>query len=389
MAFVPLSYNARSLVQRGSSTVLTVLGIAATVAVLAGMLSLQQGFATMFTSQGRDDLAVFLRQGATSEGESGFPRDRAQILIKETPEIATGADGQPLASAELFLAVRLFKLDGGETNVAIRGVQPRSFDVHGERLRIVEGQRFASGADEIIVGRALVGRIRDCRVGQVLMINTAPFRVAGVFDGPGQHRSEIWGDAERLMDALERPVFNRVLAKLRPDVDVAALAERQKADKRTPAKIVTERAYLESQTLALSATLIVLGSVLSLLMGTAAVFTGTNAMLASISARTREIGIMLALGFRPWALFASFLLEAALLGLIGGVAGCLLVLPLSGIETGTTNFQTFTEVAFAFRATPFALGIAVAFSVLLGLLGGAVPAWRAARLLPTHALRLA
>jgi putative ABC transport system permease protein len=389
MAFVPLSYNARSLVQRGSATALTVLSIAATVAVLAGMLSLQQGFSTMFTSQGRADLAVFLRPGATSEGESGLPRDRAQILVKETPEIDVGADGQPLASAELFLAVRLFKLDGGETNVAIRGVQPRSFDVHGERLRIIEGQRFAPGADEVIVGRALVGRLRDCHIGQVVTINTVPFRVVGVFEGPGQHQSEIWGDADRMMEALERPVFSRVLARLRPNTDVEALTERLKTDKRVPAKIATERAYLESQTLALSATLVVLGSVLSLLMGTAAIFTGTNAMLASIAARTREIGILLSLGFRPWALFVSFLLEAALLGLVGGVVGCLLVLPLSGIETGTTNFQTFTEIAFAFRATPLVLGISVGFSILLGLLGGAVPAWRAARMLPTRALRRA
>lgn len=387
MPLVPVSYNARSLWARGSATVMTVLSIAATVAVLAGMLSLQQGFATMFSANGRTDLAVFMRPGATSEGESSFPRSLAQILIKETPEIALGDDGQPLASGEIFLAVRLFKIDGGETNVAIRGVQQASFDVHGERLKIVEGRRFTPGNDEIVVGRSLVERIRDCRVDDVLTINTTPFRVVGVFDAEGPHNSEVWGDVDRLLEALERSNFSRVIARLKPDADVAALAERLDTDERVPAKVTTEREYLQSQTGVLSATLIVVGAFLSLIMGLAAVFTGTNAMLAAVTARTREIGIMLSMGFRPWALFLSFLGEAMLLGLVGGIVGCLLILPLNGIQTGTTNFQTFTEVSFGFRATPTVLITAVAFSLLLGLLGGAIPAWRAARMLPTEALR--
>lgn len=389
MALVPFSYNARSLWARGSSTLMTVLSIAATVAVLAGMLSLQQGFATMFASKGRTDLGVFLRPGATSEGESAFPRELADILMKATPEIQTGDDGRPLASGELFLAVRLAKMDGGETNVSIRGVQPRTFDVHGDRLQVVEGRRFTAGADELLIGKALVGRIRDCGVGDTLMINTTPFKVVGSFASTGQHESEIWGDADRMMEALERPGFSRVVAVLKPGTDVDALAARLKDDQRVPAKMLTERAYLTSQTSVLSGALIGVGAFLSLLMGLAAIFTGTNSMLASITARTREIGILLSLGFRPWALFVSFLAEAVLLGLIGGVVGCLMVLPLNGLQTGTTNFQTFTEVAFGFRATPTVLFWAIVFSLLLGLIGGALPAWRAARLRPTEALRRA
>jgi ABC-type lipoprotein release transport system permease subunit len=389
MARVPFSYNRRSLWARGSSTLLTVLSIGATVAVLAGMLALQQGFAVMFTERGRTDLAVFLRLGANSEGESAVPLDRAQIMIKGTPEIAEGADGQPLASAELFLAVRLFKADSAETNVALRGVQPRTFDIHGAQLRILSGRRFAPGADEVIVGRSLVGRLRDGRLGDVLMLNTTPFKVVGTFTATGQHDSEIWGDADRLREALERPMFSRVLAALRPGTDVEALAARLAEDKQTPAKVMTERAYLEAQTGALSGMFVAVGMLLGILMGVAAVFTGTNSMLAAVAARSREIGIMLALGFRPAALFVAFLLEAALLGLLGGALGCLLALPLNGIETGTTNMQTFSEVAFSFRITPFVLGTAVAFALLLGVLGGAVPAWRAARLVPTEALRRA
>jgi putative ABC transport system permease protein len=387
MALVPLSYNIRSLRERASSTVLTVLSIAATVAVLAGMFSLQQGFALMFAERGRTDLVVFLRPGATSEGESGFPRDRGDVLKKSLPEIAIGPDGQPLASAELFLAIRRFKLDGGETNVAFRGVQPETFAIHGDDIRIVAGRRFDAGADELIVGQGLVDRIRDCGVDDVLVVNTTPFRVVGTFASKGQHESEIWGDADRLRQALERPEYSRVIATLRSGTDVAKLAERLANDQQVPAKVMTERAYLQGQTTGLSATFIAVGLALSILMGIAAVFTGTNSMLAAVAARTREIGILLSLGFRPWAVFVSFLFEAMMLGLCGGIVGCLLVVPLNGIRTGTMNVQTFSEIAFAFRLTPFVLGSAVLFALLLGLFGGAWPALRAARLAPTEALR--
>lgn len=387
MALVPFSYNWRSLKARASSTSLTVLSIAATVAVLAFMLSLQQGFATMFAERGRTDLAVFLRPGANSEGESGFPRDRVDVLVKSLTEIQTDESGQPLASGEMFLAIRRFKRDGGETNVAFRGVQPATFAIHGDDFEITEGRNIQPGADELIVGASLVDRLRDCQLDDVLVVNTTPFRIVGHFVHKGPHASEIWGDAERLQEALERPAFSRVIAVLRPGTDIDALAQRLENDKRVPAKVLTERAYLVSQTSALSVTFVVIGTFLAVLMGIAAVFTGTNSMLAAVSARTHEIGILLSIGFRPHALFISFLLEAVLIGAIGGVVGCLLVLPLNGIQTGTMNMQTFSEIAFGFRITWVVLASAVGFAVLLGLVGGAVPAWRAARMTPTQALR--
>ena len=389
MTLVPISYTVRSLFVRKSSTFLTVASIGATVAVLAGLLSLQQGFATMFTEHGREDLAVFLRPGATSEGESSFPRDRADILIKGTSEIAEGPDGQPLASGELYLASRLFKIDGGETNVPLRGVQPASFLIQGGDLRIVEGRNFIPGSDEVIVGEPLVERIRNCRVGDVLTLNTTPFKVVGVFAGKGGYASEIWGDTDRMMTALERRSFSRIVAKLEPDADVEALAARLEDDKQVPAQVMTERVYLENQTAVLSGLFIGVGVALGLIMGLGAVFTGTNAMFSALSARTHEIGILVSLGFRPWAILIAFLLESTLLGLVGGVFGCLLALPLQGIRTGTMNMQTFSEVAFAFQITPTVLVAAVVFSLLLGLFGGLLPAIRAARMSPTEALRRA
>src|SRR5688572_26764698 len=172
---VPLTYNLRSLWVRRSATLLTVLGIAATVSVVSGVLALQQGFSTLYAQNGRDDLAVFLRPGATNEGDSSFRRDKGLQLIKTVPEIATGADGAPLASMECYLAVRRFRTGGNgtqETNVPIRGVQQATFTLREGDLRVVAGRRFEPGTDEIMVGAKLVDRIRNCQLGDVLTLNT-------------------------------------------------------------------------------------------------------------------------------------------------------------------------------------------------------------------------
>lgn len=387
MKLVPIRYNLRSLLVRRGPTVLTILGIAATVATVAGVLALQQGFRSLYAEAGRDDLAVVLRPGATAEGTSMFTREGATRIVKSTPEFALGNDGQPLASLECFLAVRRFRVDGGETNVPLRGVQPATFALRGDEVRIRDGRNLVPGADEVIVGSAITGRIRDCGLGDVLTINVTPFKVVGVFESDGPFGSEIWGDYDRMAAALERMGPNRVIAKLVPGADVEALDTRLRADKQTSAAVQTERRYLTSQTEFLSAILIALGSILGFVMGLAAIFTATNTMLSAVGARTYEIGILSATGFRGFPIFLSFLFESVLLGVIGGVLGALLVLPLNGLETGTTNFQTFTEVAFGFRITPTVLVTAVLFSLFLGVVGGTLPAWRAARMRPTEALR--
>lgn len=387
MALVPLQYTFGSIWHRRGATALAVMSIAATVAVLSGMLCLQQGFLGVQTQGGRTDLAVFMRPGANSEGESAFDKERAQIVLKETPEFATGADGAPLAAAEMFLAVSLPKTDGGKTNVPMRGVMPATFAVHGDDVRIVEGDNLTPGTDEIIVGRSIKDRIQNCHVGDVLTVNMTPFTVVGVFEARGSHNSEIWGDVDRMRSALKFEHYNRIIGVLKPGVDAKDVHERLINHPRAPAKVVNEKDYLSSQTGMLSGLLGAMGGFLAFLMGIGAIFTGTNAMLSLVTARTHEIGILLSTGFRPWAIFVSFLLEAALLGLAGGIVGCILVLPLNGMQTGTTNFQTFTDIAFAFQFTPTVLGSALVTAVLLGVVGGAFPAFRAARLTPTQALR--
>ena len=384
---VPISYNLRSLWVRKSATLLTVIGIGSTVAVLAGILSLQQGFERLYSENGREGVGVFLRPGATNEGDSQFSAERAEELKKTLPEIATNAAGEPLASEECFLAVRRFKVEGGETNVPIRGVEQKTFEIRAEEISISQGSNFTPGSDEVIVGAKLLGHIRGAEIGEVIVLNTTPFQVVGVLESDGPFSSEIWGDLNRMQEALSRPNANRVIAQLVPGTDIPALAKRLEDSKQYPAKLLSEREYLSSQTQAFTLILKFLAGFLGLVMGVAAIFTATNTMLSAIASRTREIGILLACGFRPFSIFLSFVFESLLLGLIGGLVGCLMVLPINGIETGTTNFQTFTEVAFAFRVTSDVLIQAVTFAVILGLIGGAFPAMRAALLSPTEALR--
>lgn len=402
---VPFSYSLRSLFVRRSATLLTMLGIGATVAIVSGVLALQQGFHTMFTSGGRQDIAVFLRPGATNEGDSQFSRDRGLKLIKSMPEIQTGEQG-PLAAMEAYLAVLLPPVRGGLTNVPLRGVQPMTFTIRKDEIRIVQGTNFTPGHDELIVGSRLVDRIENCHLGDVITLNKTPFKVVGVFEHAGQFGGEIWGDLDRLLTAMGRYGPNRVIAQLNPDTDLGApdpievmfkdeppepaegsIAARMLKDTEVPAKVYTEKQFLASQTVMLSFMLGGLSFALGLIMGIAAVFTATNTMSSAVASRTHEIGILLALGYRPFPIFLSFLFEALVLGLLGGLVGCLLTLPFNGIQAGTMNFQTFTEMAFAFRVNAVVLGVAVVFSLLLGLVGGAWPAWRAARLSPTAAMR--
>lgn len=402
---VPFRYSLRSLLVRRSATLLTMVGIGATVAIVAGILALQQGFHYMFTSGGREDVAVFLRPGASNEGDSQFSYDRGLKLIKSMPEIETGAQG-PLAAMEAYLALLLAPVRGGLTNVPLRGVQPMTFEIRKQELKIVEGRNFVPGHDELIVGSRLVGRIANCQIGDVLTLNKTPFTVVGVFEHTGQFGGEIWGDLDRLLTAMGRYGPNRVIAQLKPGTKLGSpdpsrvmfsddpplpeegsIAARLLADTDVPAKVYTEKQFLESQTVFLTFILTFLSAALALIMGTAAVFTATNTMLSAVAGRTHEIGILLALGYRPIPIFISFLFEALVLGLLGGLVGCVLTLPFNGLKAGTMNFQTFTEMAFAFRVTGPVLFVAVFFSLVLGLIGGAWPALRAALMKPTAAMR--
>lgn len=385
---VPLQYPIRSLLVRWQASILSALGIAMTIAVLCGVFALRAGFESLHARTGAENVAVYLRAGATSEGESGISLESVNTY-KVRPEIALDERGQPLAAGETYLALFLNKMgEGGLVNVPIRGVEPASFAIHGDQLRILPGGRsFNFGADEIVVGKPTSERIRDCHLGATLIINVTPFKVVGIFEHEGAYRSEIWGDVDRIAAALERPMRQRVIARLKPGTDVSALQDEIEGDKRLPSKLMTERGYFAAQTNVLGGVLGILGSLLAGILGLAAVLGAANTMLASVGARTHEVGVLRSIGFGRFAILAAFLLEAALIGLAGGIIGCLLVLPLNGLETGTMNWNTFTESAFAFRVDAPLLTTAIVLSIVLGLLGGLVPAWRASRLKPVEAMR--
>jgi putative ABC transport system permease protein len=387
MAFVPIKYPLRSIAVRWSPVLFSAFGIACTVGVLTAILALREGFVSLFKDTVPADLLIYLRPGATSEGESVIRRETAEIIKKERPEIARDADGSPLAAAETFLALFLEKVEGGFTNVPLRGVEPASIKLAGTELRLIEGRLFNFGANEVIVGQPSSERMKNCRIGEELLVNTTPFKVVGVFEHDGPYRSEVWGDVERLMQALDRPFFQRVIARTLPSIDVENVAAEVEKDKRVSAKLMTLRAYLAGQKSMLGGTLLVLGVILGTIMGVAAILGATTTMLASVGSRTREVGMLIAIGFGRFPIFLAFLFESLLIGFVGGLLGCAAVLPFDGLETGTTNFQTFTESAFAFRITPAILTTSLLIAVALGVFGGCIPAWRASRLAATVALR--
>jgi len=384
---VPIRYPMRSVTVRWRSSLFSAAGIACTVAVICGILALRTGFMQLYTQAGSDDIIVYMRPGATSEGSSGIRLEQARILKNERAEIQRGDDGRPLAAAEVYLAINVARIGGGTTNVPIRGIEDATVAIQGDAFRLVEGRMLVFGSDEIVVGAPVSGRIENCRVGDTMVVNITPFKVVGVFEHDGAYSSEIWGDVDRVATALQRPHRNRVVARLRSEASMEDIRAELEQDKRVPAMVMTEREYLDSQKDVLGTTFTVLAVIIGGIMAIAAVLGATTNMLASIGSRSSEVGILLSLGFSRLAIFLTFVVESLLIGMIGGIAGAFAVIPFDGLETGTTNFQTFTEVSFAFTVTPSLLSTAMVISVFLGLIGGVVPSWRASRMVPTDALR--
>lgn len=383
---LPLSYSLRNVTVRRASALLTALGIAMTVAVFAGVFSLHNGFKQIYKPLGREDIGIYLRQGARSEGESGLTQDQVRI-IKTRPEVARDDSGAPLAAAEMFLAVYMEKSGGGLTNVPLRGIEPMTLQIHENDLVIEDGRWPNFDANEVVVGAPLTRRMKDCKLGDKLMLNVTEFEVVGVYRHDGALGSEVWGGVERMMQALERPVFQRVAARMKPETDFEAVATELSQDARTPAGFFSEREYLTMQAGALGNALFYVGIGLTVIMSFAAVLGAVNTMLASIGSRTHEIGVLLAIGYPRFSIFLAFLFESMIIGVIGGILGLFILVPVNGIETGAMNWDTFTDVTFAFRMSPALVAVSVGVAILLGLIGGALPALRASLMKPVDAIR--
>ena len=384
---LPLSYNVRNLRQRWQVTLLAIFGIALVVTVFVFLAAMSSGFRIALRSTGRDDNAIVLQKGSTSELGSGLERGKAGILMVDS-RIARDKEGQPLSSGEILSVANLKRLDGGEVNVTIRGVSARTFDVRGG-IRIVRGRVFTPGLAEIVVGARIADRF-GYQVGTKVKLAKQEWDVVGVFASEGSgFESEVWGDLSVLQEPLKRTGgFQAVVVRLQDPTTLEAFKKTWEEDPQLQVTVQQERKFYEDQAGPTAAALMGLAVFVSVVMGVGAVFGAMNTMYAIVAARTREIGTLRALGFSRRSILFSFVTESVFLALIGGLLGCVLALPANGV-TSATGGANFSEIAFAFRITPIALLVGMAFALAMGIIGGLLPASRAARMGITTALRSA
>ena len=384
---LPLSYNVRNLRVRWQVTLLAVMGIALVVAALAVLMAMSEGFATALRSTGRTDNAIVVQRGSGSELTSGVPIDQRNLIIVDE-RVARGQDGQPLMSPEWVVVLNLPKQDGQPTNVTLRALTQKAFEVRGG-IEIVGGRTFTPGLDEVIVGRKLVDRLQGVGLGKKVKYQRKEFNVVGVFASQGgAFESEIWGDFDVLGQEFQRGAgSNSLVVRMKDPSQIPALDRWIRAQPQMQLQAVEEREYYEDQAGPLARALRALAMFVAFVMGIGAVFGAMNTMYAIVAQRTREVGTLRALGFRRRAILLAFVLESVFLALVGGAIGCLLAMPMNGFSTGTGQTQSFSEIAFAFRITPQIVMSGMLLAALLGLIGGLLPALRASRLPITAALR--
>jgi putative ABC transport system permease protein len=384
---LPLYYNVRNVRIRWQVTLLAISGIALVVAVFAVLMSMSEGFRAALRSTGRDDNAIVVQRGSSSELTSGVPlEDRNTIVVDE--RVARGKDGQPLASWEQVVVLGLPRLrDGEPANVTLRAVTPRAFEVRGG-IRIVEGRSFTPGLDEVIVGRKLPRRIRGLAIGDSVKYQHRQFKVVGLFESEGgAFESEVWGDYDTFSAIFQRTGSNSLVLRMKDKAAIPELDRFIRAQPQMQLQALSERQYYADQAGPLTRVLQGLANFVALVMGIGAVFGAINTMYAIVASRTREIGTLRALGFSRRSILVSFLVESVILALVGGVIGCLLAFPMNGFSTGTGQTQSFSEIAFEFRITPTIVVGGLVFAAVMGLLGGLLPALRGARLPITTSLR--
>jgi putative ABC transport system permease protein len=386
---VPLSYNARSLLQRPVSTALTALGIALVVAVFIGMLALANGFRAALTRTGSNQNVLVLRKGADSELSSGLDRQAASIL-SSSPHIAAGADRRPMISPEVYVLIPLPR-KGADTstvaNVVVRGISPAAWTVRSN-IKIEAGRKPTSGRAEVCVGKKLVDRFDHTTVGETLRFAGRNWNVVCQFSAGGSaFESEIWGENEQFMPVFRGEAFQSVTFRLKDPTAFDEAKRALEADRRLTVDAHRESDFYVEQSQLLGRILQILALVITSIMAIGAVFGAVNTMYAAVASRSNEIAVLLTLGFHPRSVLASFLAESALIAVVGGVIGALLALPINGLVTSTTNWASFSEIAFSFRVSPALLLAGLIFAVVMGLIGGFFPARRAAKMPVVQALR--
>jgi putative ABC transport system permease protein len=381
------SYNLRSMVVRKGTALMTAMGIAMVVAVFVMTLAIAQGFRSTLVASGSPRNAIVLRKGATAESLSAVLRTDVPV-VESLPQVARSADGRPLASPELVLAIALPRQsDNQPANVPVRGVGSRAFDVR-DTLTVVEGRRFSPGSREINVGKLAVARFKGLTLGADVKFGSATWRVVGIFTADdASFESEIWGDIDLMAPAFQRTGYQSITVKLVDPATFDSFKSAVEADPRLYLQPQREQDYYTAQSAAMTTVIRIFGTFVTLILSIGAVFGAMNTMYAAVAYRTREIGTLRALGFSRLRIVTAFIAESTTLAVAGGLIGCVLALPVHGLSTGTTNFSSFSEVAFKFRITPLLLVEGLAFAALMGAAGGLLPALRAARIPVARALR--
>ncbi len=377
---VPISYNFRSIRARWTSTIVAILGIAGTVGVFVAMLSLAHGFKATLVASGSPDDALVMRAGSTSEMMGGITLDSIK-LVQDKPGVARDASGQPLVTQEVVGVVPIPLISTGtDANVEVRGVSANVLEIR-KFVKIVEGRTFHPGLDELVVGKNASKTYAGLTVGNTVNFGGGQWKVVGVFDAGGSSfDSEVWCDARILNQVLKRPdnVFQSATVHLNSVADFDKFKDSITSDPQLNLEVEREVDYYAKQSSAMTQLITVLGGLVAAVMAIGAVFGALNTMYSAVSERGREIATMRALGFSSWNVILSFLFEALLISFIAGVLGCVVVLPLNGMTTQTMNFSTFSNIAFAFKITFNLLLMGVVFALAMGVLGGLLPAVRAA-----------
>ena len=382
---LPLSYNIRSLYVRVHVTLLSIGGIALVVAVLTVLIAMAMGFRLALQATGSPENAIVTQRGSQSELTSGMSRENANVLSVDE-RVQRNADGQPLASPEMVVVAAMVRNDGASTNIVIRGVTKKAFEVR-TGIRLVEGRAFQSGLYEVIVGRRIRDRMRDIDQGRSITLQRRQWSIVGVFEANGNgFESEIWGDVDVMGPAFNRDGYQSLTMRMRNPLTIPTFNAELERNPRMQLQAVQERQYYEDQSGEVSTQLLGLAGFVAIVMGIGAIFGAMNTMYAIVAARSREIGTLRALGFSQQSILTSFVIESIFLAIVGGALGCLIALPADGISSAAGG-ANFAEVAFAFQITPIALGIGRLLAVLMGVIGGVLPAFRAARVPVVAALR--
>jgi putative ABC transport system permease protein len=385
---LPIRYNVRNLRQRWKVTLLAVFGIALVVAAVVIIASMAAGFQSALRSTGSDNNAIVTQRGSLSELTSWIAIGNVQTIMTD-PRIARDSSGTPLASCEIvIIASKPKKSDNQPTNITLRGVTPEAFKVRNG-IKLVDGRMFEPGLYEVIVGKKISDRVNGLNIGDTLKVQRKEFKVVGLFTADGSSfESEMWGDLNALGPAVGRNggCESLTVRMTNPSV-LASLDKDLRANPQMQVQADSERTYYENQAGGVATALKILAGFVGIVMGVGAVFGAMNTMYAIVSQRTREIGTLRALGFSRFSILLSFVMESVLLALVGGILGCLIAIPMNGFTAGTGQTQSFSELAFAFKITPGIVLVGLIFAVLMGFVGGLLPAVRASQMPITKALR--